>query len=266
MTDAHLADDLSLIESLSKLFALLLGSLYLLGFLVVASHLSRYGVSSFSVLHLQYLIAGAWVLVPLMVLAVVNLLPRRFDERVAPAIPGKFNWRGLVISLFFTGIPFLLFMLILNAALSSVGALTWGILIRPYLFYVVTSNLAQMFWMSWRTETGKETRWMNRSHAAPFYLAFLLVVMLGYTVWFSARIYPLIPFSLGGGRPLTVVFVEGDKKMPEEIQRTEGSIKRSIPYKLLLSTDRYYVVVAPSPKERSLEVSRDSVAGMVVLE
>jgi hypothetical protein len=174
-----------------------------------------------------------------MVFAAVRLIPRRFDERVAPAIPGKFNWRGLVISLFFTGMPFLIFTLILNGVLSSVGAFTWGILIRLLLFYVVTLNLAQVFWMCWRTETEKETRWMNRSHAAPFYLTWLLMVVLGYTVWFSARIYPLIPFSLGGGRPLTVVFFEGDKKMPEEIQRTEGSIKRSIPYKLLLSTDRY---------------------------
>ena len=213
--NAQLADDLSLIESLSKLFALVLGSLYLFGFLVVASHLSRYGVSSLSVLHLQYLTAGVWVLGPLMVLAAVRLLPRRFDERVAPAIPGKFNWRGLVISLFFTGIPFLMFLmfiLILNSALSSVGAFTWGIGIRLFVFYVVTLNLAQLFWMSWRTETGKETRWTNRSHAAPFYLTLLLTVVLVYTAWFSGSIYPLIPFSLGGGRPLTVAFIEGEKK------------------------------------------------------
>ena len=264
MTDAHLADDLSLIESLSKLFAVFFGLLYLLGFIVVASHLSRYGVSSFSVLQLQYLSAGVWVVGPLVVFLALKLVSRRFDERVAPAIAGKYNWRGFVISLFFTGIPSLIFFALLASVPNT--SLHWGIGIRLYLFYVVMLNLAQIFWMAWRTETGKETRWMNRGHAAPFYLTFLLMVVLGYTVWFSARIYPLIPFSLGGGRPLTVVFFEGDKKMPEEIQRTEGSIKRSIPYKLLLSTDRYYVVVAPSPKERSLEVSRDSVAGMVVLE
>jgi hypothetical protein len=91
------------------------------------------------------------------------------------------------------------------------------------------------------------------------------VLILGFAVWFSVRIYPIIPSSLGGGKPLTVVFFEGDKKMPDEIQR-EGSTKRSIPYKLVLSTDKYYVVLSPAPKERSMEVSRDSVAGMIVLE
>ncbi|HUM05852.1 MAG TPA: hypothetical protein VLT90_10360, partial [Terriglobales bacterium] len=58
---------------------------------------------------------------------------------------------------------------------------------------------------------------------------------------------------------------EGEKKMPDEIQKVASSAKRSVPYKLLLATDKYFVVVSPSDKERSVEISRDSVAGMVVL-
>jgi hypothetical protein len=123
-----------------------------------------------------------------------------------------------------------------------------------------------MLWWSWRADTKRETWLINRSHAAPFYSALLLTIVISYAVWFSGRIYPLIPLSLGGGRPLTVVFIEGEKKMPDEIQKTDPAAKRSIPYKLLLSTDKYYVVVAPSPKERSIEVSRDAVVGIVVLE
>jgi len=106
---------------------------------------------------------------------------------------------------------------------------------------------------------------MNRSHAAPVYLALLLMIVLCYAVWFSARVYPLIPFSLGGGKPLIVAFFEGEKKMPDEIQRAGQSSKRSVPYQLLLETDRSFVVVTPSDKERCIEISRDSVGGMVVL-
>ncbi len=54
--------------------------------------------------------------------------------------------------------------------------------------------------------------------------------------------------------------------MPDEIQKPDESAKRSVPYKLLLATDKSYVVVSPSDKERSVEISRDSVAGMVVLQ
>lgn len=108
--------------------------------------------------------------------------------------------------------------------------------------------------------------WMNRSHAAPFYLTTLFVIVLVYAIWFAVRIYPLIPFSLGGGKPRTIVFVEGDKKLPDEIKKSDQSAKRSMPYKLLLETDRYYVVVSPNSKEKSIEVSSDSVAGIVVLD
>jgi hypothetical protein len=126
--------------------------------------------------------------------------------------------------------------------------------------------IAQLFWISRKRDPEKETKWVNRTHAALFYLAFLLVIVIGYAVWFSVRVYPLIPFSLGGGRPLTVVFIEGEKKMPEEIQKPDPALNRSIPYKLLLSTDHYYVVISPSSSERSIEVSREAVAGIVVLQ
>jgi hypothetical protein len=266
MTDPKLTDELSVIESLSKLLAVSLGVLYLLGFLVVASYLSRYGVSSFSVLQLQYLVAGIWVLGPPTILTALSLTTRMFEERAAPEVPGKFNWRRFAISSLFTGIPFVLFIVLLAAIPNVFESITWGMNIRLYLFYWAMINCAQFFWISRQAETKRETWWINRSHAAPFYLAFLFMIVMSYAVWFSVRIYPLIPFSLGGGRPLTVAFIEGEKRMPDEIVRTSPSSKRSIPYKLLLSTDRCYVVVSPSPKERSLEISRDSVAGMVVLE
>jgi hypothetical protein len=64
MAGSQLTEDLEFIESLSKAFAVGLGLLYLLGFLVVASYLSRYGVASFDVLQLQYLIAGIWAIGP----------------------------------------------------------------------------------------------------------------------------------------------------------------------------------------------------------
>ena len=92
------------------------------------------------------------------------------------------------------------------------------------------------------------------------------MIVMGYSMWFSQRIYPFIPFSLGGGSPLVVAFIEGEKKMPDEIEKPDRSAKRSIPYKLLLATDRSYIVASPSPNEKSIEISRDSVAGMVVLK
>ena len=266
MTDSQPANDLKIIESFSKVFAVTLAFLYLLGFLVVASYLSRFGISSFSVLHLQYLIAGIWVLGPPVVYSFLTFASRRFDERAAPEIEGKFNWRRFLISLLLSGIPSGLFLALLVKLPSVVENMTWGMGIRVFLFYIAMLNFAQLFWMSRQADIKQETWWMNRTHAAPFYFAFLFMIVVSYAVWFAARIYPLIPYSFGGGRPLAIVFIEGEKKMPDEIKRADPSGKRSIPYKLLLSTDKYYVVVSPSPKEKSIELSRDSVAGLIVLE
>jgi hypothetical protein len=266
MTDPQLSNEISLIESLSKLFAVTLGLLYLLGFLVVASNLSQYGVSSFSVLQLQYLIAGIWVLGPPVLHASIMEVKDRFEKRAVPETPGKFNWRRFAFSSLFSGIPLALFIGLLTAIPGVLVNMTWGVGIRFLLFYAAMMNFAGLFWMSRHAENNKETWWMNRSHAAPFYFASLVMTVMSYAVWFSVRIYPLIPFSLGGGRPITIVFIEGEKKMPDAIERSAPSTKRSIPYKLLLSTDKSYVVVSPSPKERSIEISRDSVAGIVVLQ
>ena len=263
MTDPQVANEFSLFESLSKVFAAALGLLYLVGFLVVASHLSRYGVSSFSVLQLQYLIAGVWVLGPPVVHAALLRTEQRFEEKAAPEVVGEFNWRRFAISLTLTGIPSGLFLVLLALIPNVVENMTWGMGIRLFLFYLVGSSCAQMFWLSLRADTAKEAWWRNRSHAAPFYGSFLFIIVLGYSVWFSARIYPLIPFSLGGGKPLTVAFFEGEKRLPDEIRKVDQSAKRSIPYQLLIATDKYFVVVSPSDKERSVEISRDSVAGMV---
>jgi hypothetical protein len=266
MSNPQLADELKVIESLSKTFAAALGVLYLLGFLVMSSYLSQYGVSSFSALHLQYLIAGTWVLGPPVVLSTLRYASQRFDERAAPGVEGKFNWRRFAVSSLFSGLPSIFFVLLIAVIPNVVESMNWKLGIRLYLFYWAMVSCAQIFWMSRHVNPNQETWWLNRSHASPFYLALLFTIVMSYTVWFSVRIYPLIPFSLGGGRPLTIVFIEGEKQMPDEIQRIGQSTKRSAPYKLLLSTDRYYVILSPMPQERSIEISRDSVAGIIILD
>jgi hypothetical protein len=265
MTDSQLPSEFGLFESLSKVVAVALALLYLLGFFVVASYLSRYGVASFSVLQIEYLIAGVWALGPPVLFASLVFVERRFDERAAPERSGKFNWRRFSISMVTQSLPSSLFLVLLALIPNVSDSMTWGIGGRLFLFFWTMVTCAQLFWASHQVETARETWWKNRSHAAPFYLALLLMIVLSYCLWFSARIYPLIPFPLGGGKPLTVAFFEGEKKMPEEIQRLDPSAKRSIPYKLLMATDKYFIVVSPSDKERSVEISRDSVAGMIVL-
>jgi hypothetical protein len=236
----------------------------LAGFLVVAAHLSRYGISSFSVLQLQYLIAGGWALgPPIFFLAIIHT-GREFDKRAAPETPGKYNWRRLLISSTLTSIPQAICVGLIAIIPGFVDGINWGMEIRLYLFYWAIACCSQLLWFSWKIPTEKETWLVNRRHAAPFYVTTLLSVALAFLVWFAVRIYPLIPSSLGGGRPLTVVFVEGEKTFPGGISADAG-LKRSVPYRLLVATDKSYFVLSPDRNEQSIEVSRESVAGMIVL-
>jgi hypothetical protein len=258
-------NELALVELVSKLFAGSIGLLYFIGFLVVAGHLSRYGVSSFSVLQLQYLIAGFWSFGPPVGLGLVLLPARGFEEGVAPEIPGmKFNWRRFLIACIFTGIPYGIYVVLLVSIPGILQNMTWGIGIRLYLFYWVMIISAQILWKSWRIPVENETRWSNR-RAVPFYSTLLLMIALGYVLWFSVRVYPLIPFSLGGGGPLAIVFMEGEKKFPHGIIADTSTPNRSIQYMLLAETDKYYVVVSNNRNEKSIELNKDSVAGIVVL-
>jgi hypothetical protein len=267
MTDSDTqGNELALIDLFSKIVAVSIGLLYFLGFLVVAGHLSQYGVSSFSVLQLQYLIAGFWSFGPPVGLAFVFLTARKFEETAAPDIPGrKFNWRRFLLATFFTGIPYAIYITLLCSIPGILQNMTWGMGVRLYLFYLAMIDCAQFLRWSWQTPTDKETRWSNR-RAVPFYSTLLVMIALGYVVWFSVRIYPLIPSSLGGGRPLTVAFMESEKRFPDGITAAATDANRSIPYELLVATDKYYVVVSPDRNEKSIEVSRDSVAGIVVLK
>jgi hypothetical protein len=266
----HMADlemqkiDLSMVDLLSKCAALAVGVIYLVGFLVVSAQLSRYGVSSFSVLRLQYLIAGGWVLAP-PIIFISFYGGESFKERAAPAHSEKADWPRFLFVSVVGIIPFSVLFALLAAIPGIWENFTWGMGFRLFLFYFAAWICGHYLLTSWRVQTERETWLVNRRHAAPFYLILLVAITLAYVFWFSARIYPLIPFSLGGGRPLTIAFIAGEKKLPDEI-KVDISLKRSIPYQLLVTTDRSYVVLSQDPNEKSIEVSRDSVAGIVVLE
>ncbi len=136
MADPRLTNELNLFEALTRPFAAALGLLYLLGFLVVASYLSRYGVSSFAVLQLQYLIAGTWALGPPVLYASLLHTERRFAERAAPEVERKFNWRRFAIFSLGSGLPSTLLMILLIGIPGVSEGITVGAGVRLFLFFL----------------------------------------------------------------------------------------------------------------------------------
>ncbi len=254
--------ELNYLDPIAKAIGLIAGILYLCGFAIVAGHLSRYGVSSFSVIQLQYLIAGSWALVPPIAVMLVQEARRRFDQRASPEVIGKFNWRRFFISMSLSGIPFGLLVTLVYAS-GVPSQMSWWHGVKYYLFFIAIDFTQTLCWTSWRIPKEKEGMFINRD-APLFYLSLFLCLVGLYVVWFSKNIYPLIPYSFGGGRPLTVVFIPGEKKLPDGL-KLDPTLKRSVPYKLLATTDKYYVALSQEPGQLSIELSRDYVAEMIVI-
>lgn len=245
-----------------KFVGLFVGFAYSLGFLVVSSHLSRYGVSTLSVLQTQYLVAGIWTIAPPMAFALVQRTASKFSDRAwrFPAL----SWRRSVLIPAVTSIPFGLLLGALSSLSRGFEGFTWALGARVWVYYLLLVYSADLAWMSWKASREVERWWLNR-HAAPFYATLFVLGILLYGLNFGTRIYPLIPYTLGGGKPRTIVFIPGDKELPIGIVK-DNSSGRSVPYKLLTTTDKSYVVISPSTNEESSEISRDAVQGTVVLK
>jgi hypothetical protein len=235
---------------------------YSLGFLVVARHLSRYEVSTFSLLQTQYLVAGIWTVTPPILFAVVQRTMERFRD-TASRFPIS-TWRQLFVIPAVTGIPFGLLIGTLSQLLGGFEGFSWKLFARMWFFYLLLSIPADLAWMSWKSAKESE-RWYVGRHALPLYLTVLCLGILAYASNFATMVYPLIPYSLGGGKPRTIVFIPGKDGLPVGIAR-DNVTGRSTSYKLLTETDKSYVVISPTPNEESIEIGRDTVHGIVVLK
>jgi hypothetical protein len=238
-----------------------LGFIYSVGFVVVARHLSRYGVSTFSVFQTQYLVAGIWTIGPPILFALVQRTPEKLKDQAY--VPG-FSWRRYFMVSAVVGIPFGLLIAAAALLLGDVGGFSFSLFARLWVSYLFLAAAADLAWMSWRVPDEAVRWWLNR-HVVPFHLTIFALVVLLYSVFFAGSIYPLIPASLGGGRPRTVILIPTKDGLPNGIVQDKSS-GRSTPYDLLTTTDKSYVLISPTPTEESIEISRDAVQGIVVLK
>lgn len=257
----------SLFEWASRMFGVSLGFIYLVGFLVVMRHLSRYGVSTFSVFQLQYLVAGGWVIAPVVLMVFMQKASQRFaSHALSVHSEGEaVSWRRRAAVASVTNIPGILLTAALAVFVGNVQGFTFGMVASLYVFYLALVFSADLLWVSRRTSTSTGQTWWANPNAWPFYATLLISVFLAYVFFFAIRVYPLIPYSLGGGKPLTVVFLLGEKESPDILVRN-GSSNRSLPYKLVAATDKTFVVLSPDSRQESIEFNRDAVLGLVVLK
>jgi hypothetical protein len=267
------------LESVGKLFAISFGLLYLTGFLIVTFHLSRYGILTLSLVRTQYVITGLYFFVPcagiyLMVVGALRKIASK-KERFLDALKSR-KALSIIAEIFFGFIDIIPLGVY---ALVCLGILVDFFSIHPVPvsgWTIVRLVAAVVLFGGFIHGTIDEVLLFIKNPLGYFNtrkvfddfvprVAFLLIFGLGLTAYFAYRIYPLIPYEDGGGRPLPVIFVLKENAAAKGAITQDANGKASIPYGLLMESADAYFVVSQDKDQRSIELKKDAVQALVIL-
>lgn len=255
---------------------------YVCGFLVVTLHLSEYGIYSISIFRGQYLAAGVLSFGPLylayFVVAVFHIQFKKFSLSNLPSsgwpkvnefcrMLGQVVWSLLSIYVFLTafigGVISIFVPTFRGLSLTHWRILSW-LIVQSVVFGVILQKIWQE---ATRLRFDELQHDFRKGILLILRLTLRFVILLGYLSYFTQRVYPEIPFWIGGGKPESVVFLlkggTGERTAP---LTKDVSGNRSIAYKLILETDTSYIVLSEISKERAIKFNRDEVAGYVIVE
>ena len=254
------------LEAASKGLLAAAGLCYVFGLVVSNIHFGRYGYYSLSLLQLNYVFAGFWSVLPIIVAAfAVNFLYVYFTGagREGEQPRAKFSLKrvaaGLLGLLMFTGIVSVVVSMIgeyIGFRFSwwwlavSLAGLIPAIAFVGFAFSIVAPREGK------RNVNLSLLLLMNLAIALTFYLAF-----------FSLKVYGDIPAGVGGGRPARVRFVVDAAERPfflsSGITFDEGD-GNSKPVGLLLNTEEGYVV-RPNEGSHTVIIPRERVKTLLLV-
>ena len=227
------------VERWTKVGIGIFGFLYVLGFLVHTLYLASYGVAAMNLLRIQYIMAGVWALMPMALIIGFYFWVSYAVESRKPGT--HYAYSAAVASIAFVGIVGLavspfdeIFTLPPHAGVD----VAWMIGLVVVLIGLVVVLARQI-------KEGARIDWI---------IALLAIASVGYVVRFSHLVYPGIPASIGGGRPINVRFAISDEMkriVPIDVART---------YPLLMTTDRSFTVL---DRGHPVELSRDAVKAIL---
>jgi hypothetical protein len=263
-------------------FPLAIGTIYLLGYAVVAFHLAGYGASSLDLIKAQYLAAGLWLSCVLIAyFGGLQGIRSAMGKLEMGARPGFRQGGGLI-------------ELMLSLSANLVLALIFGVLVIMFRYFPPPSERGKEFSeIVWREAPllarlvasmalldivyrfrgwfGKRAEEANRSRQnwmlAWFFATILTIFGFANCLYlFAVSIYRTIPFSLGGGQPRQVVFWLGAGTGPSDsFLERDGAKPYSVPYELLVESESSLVVISPKDGQRAIEFDRKAVGAVFVL-
>src|SRR5262245_56150992 len=240
------------LEIVAKVAVGLSVACYLIGFIVVNTHLNRFGYYSVSLVSAQYLTAGIWALAPLMLGWFFVLFT--FKDEVELSIKTQVSIVWLVMIYICPALAFLV-LLLLSEQISMLRiGLRWIVMIVVGFFI----SLPAVAFFRWLTPLES----LSKMWALTASLAFIVCVLnLAYLINFSRSLYGEIPGTWGGGRPRVVrilVKSEGKEDLTTVgVNFLQGS-NVSEQMRLLVATDKEYVLLTRSG-DRLVSIQSDAI-------
>jgi len=258
--------------------------IYAWGFLIVSVYLSQFNVLSMNLLRVQYVLAGIWFFVPIIIFLVfvIVLAVIVYDEFFyletklkKPKGVGRFLtfiWKLFWIYIFIIGFLGLVGMFLKSIApnfTSSFNSIDRSNILYVAGFCLAIVVLTGLVWFLFKVkkEDSEDERISSRLWGT-LYALFAVVVIFGYTLYFSLNLYPKIPAVLGGAQPLSVKImvipgIEYDSVRAE--LNFDDNQELSPTLKLITTTDDSYIILDPTNVHRVIVLPKNYVS-LIIFE
>ncbi len=248
-----------MLEISSKGLIGLAGLCYVLGLIVVTIHLRSYGLNSLALSQLNYVTAGVWVMIPVVVGGYFLMFAAYFvsqDEGQS-----KSNLSRILGKLWLLVVFGGMFFSAAESIIEPFGVhLTWRWFVIPILGVLASFCLVAAILM---LASGEGSPYHAGFFVPAIFAGIGVFLFLFYVKLFAAHTYRDIPWATGGGRPSQVELVVGTEAIPylESAGILFNSANRTNSVQLLLATEKEYVII--DPNGRAVGVPADSVKSLI---
>lgn len=243
------------IKNLGNALLSMVGLTYACGFIIINLHLNRYGIYDFSILNARYVYTGFFFIVLcLMALSGGRVLERNLSKS---QLSGILKLWILVRELLIQSGLFTLAVSALVIVVEDIKILS--VFPINIWFNVAILTFASQIWIIKRLPSQNPLL----SYPTSSIVTFLILASI-----FSTIYYPVLPFSLGGGRPTPIqLIIDGEKaSFTKQVFDVKTNNISEVIYLLEQSPDMYYVLVKVDDKSdayKSVQIDKSLIVGII---